>query len=140
MRFFTMIMALSLMACATSPVSVHQASLVPSSRMLAPQLVSQVQAQAQPTGSLIVKRDSGLMGSACTIRVFVDAVPVADLAPSEKVELFVPSGEHIVGVTSNGICGGGVAETAVVIFPERQKILRIASGQSGDIYLQPTAF
>jgi hypothetical protein len=27
-----------------------------------------------------------------------------------------------------------------VIFPERQKILRIASGQSGDIYLQPTAF
>jgi hypothetical protein len=136
MRFFTVIIALSLMACATSPVSVHQAFLVPSSRMLAPQLVS----QAQPTGSLIVKRDSGLMGSACTIRVFVDAVPVADLAPSEKVEFFVPSGEHIVGVTSNGICGGGVAETAVVIFPERQKILRIASGQSGDIYLQPTAF
>ena len=138
MRFFTVIVALSLAACATSPVSIHQASLVPSSRMLAPQLVSQV--QAQPTGSLIVKRDSGLMGSACTIRVFVDAVPVADLAPSEKVELFVPSGEHIVGVTSNGICGGGVAEAAVVIFPERQKILRIASGQSGDIYLQPTAF
>jgi hypothetical protein len=140
MRFFTVIIVLSLIGCATSPVSVHQASLVPSSRMLAPQLVSQVQAQAQPTGSLIIKRDSGLMGSACTIRVFVDAVPVADLAPSEKVEVFVPTGEHIVGVTSNGICGGGVAEAAVVIFPERQKILRIASGQSGDIYLQPTAF
>jgi hypothetical protein len=139
MRFFTAIIALSVLtACATSPVSIHQAALVPASRMLAPQLVSRV--QSQPTGSLIVKRDSGLMGSACTIRVFIDAVPVADLAPSEKVELFVPSGEHIVGVTSNGICGGGVAEAAVVIFPERQKILRIASGQSGDIYLQPTAF
>jgi hypothetical protein len=138
MRFFTGILALSFMACATQPVSIHQASLVPSTRMLAPQLVSQ--AQAHPTGSLIVKRDSGFMGSACTIRVFVDAVPIADLAPSEKVELFVPSGEHIVGVTSNGICGGGVAEAAVVVFPERQKILRIASGQSGDIYLQPTAF
>jgi hypothetical protein len=139
MRFFIVSIALSLLtACATSPVSIHQAALVPSSRMLAPQLVSQ--AQAQPTGSLIIKRDSGLMGSACTIRVFVDAVPVADLAPSEKVEVFIPTGEHIVGVTSNGICGGGVAEAAVVIFPERQKILRIASGQSGDIYLQPTAF
>jgi hypothetical protein len=139
MRLFTVTIALSLLtACATSPVSIHQAALVPSSRMLAPQLISQV--QAQPTGSLIIKRDSGLMGSACTIRVFVDAVPVADLAPSEKVELFIPTGEHIVGVTSNGICGGGVAEAAVVIFPERQKILRIASGQSGDIYLQPTAF
>jgi hypothetical protein len=139
MRFFIVSIALSLLtACATSPVSIRQAALVPSSRMLAPQLVSQ--AQAQPTGSLIIKRDSGLMGSACTIRVFVDAVPVADLAPSEKVEVFIPTGEHIVGVTSNGICGGGVAEAAVVIFPERQKILRIASGQSGDIYLQPTAF
>jgi len=106
--------------------------------MLAPQLVSQV--QAQPTGSLIIKRDSGLMGSACTIRVFVDAVPVADLGPSEKVEVFLALGEHIVGVTSNGICGGGIAEAAVVIFPERQKIMCIASGHSGDIYLHPTAF
>jgi hypothetical protein len=80
------------------------------------------------------------MGSACTIRVFVDAVPVADLAPAEKVELFVALGEHIVGATSNGICGGGAAETAVVIRPEQQRVLRIASGQSGDIYLQPSAF
>jgi len=53
MRFFTVILALTLVACATHPVSVHQTSLVPSSRMLAPQLVSR--AQAQPTGSLIVK-------------------------------------------------------------------------------------
>jgi hypothetical protein len=110
---------------------------VPSSRILAPQWLS----QAPYTGSLIIKRDSGFMGSACTIRVFVDAVPVADLAPSEKVELFVALGEHVVGATSNGVlCGGGAFEAAVVISPERQKILRIASGQSGDIYLQPSAF
>jgi len=80
------------------------------------------------------------MGSACTIRVFVDAVPVADLAQSEKVELFVGLGEHNVVVTSNGICGGGTSEAVVVIMPERQRILRIASGQSGDIFLQPSAF
>jgi hypothetical protein len=136
MRFFTVILALSLMACATQPVAIHQAAAVPSSRILAPQSLS----QTSYTGSLIIKRDSGLMGSACTIRVFVDAVPVADLAPAEKVELFLDFREHIVGVTSNGICGGGVAEAAVIISPERQKILRISSGQSGDIYLQPTAF
>ena len=136
MRFFAVFLALSLTACATRPVSIYQASAVPSSRILAPQWLS----QAQYTGSLIIKRDTGFMGSACTIRVFVDAVPVADLAPSEKVELFVALGEHIVGATSNGICGGGASEAAVVISPERQKILRIASGQSGDIYLQPSAF
>src|SRR6266511_562015 len=136
MRFFAAFLALSLTACATQPVSIYQASAVPSSRILAPQWLS----QAQYTGSLIIKRDSGFMGSACTIRVFVDAVPVADLAPSEKVELFVSLGEHVVGATSNGICGGGASEAAVVIRPEQQKILRIASGQSGDIYLQPSAF
>ena len=137
MRFFAVFLALLLMACATQPVSIYQASAVPSSRILAPQLIS----QAQYTGSLIIKRDTGFMGSACTIRVFVDNVPVADLAPSEKVELFVPLGEHVVSATPTDIfCGGGTSETAVVIRPESQKILRIASGQSGDIHLQPSAF
>ena len=127
---------LSLTACATTPVTVNQSAAVPDSRVLARQWLT----QTPNSGSLVVKRDSGFMGSACTIRVFVDAVPVADLGPSEKVELFVALGEHSVVVTSNGICGGGTSEAAVVIMPERQRILRIASGQSGDIYLQPSAF
>jgi len=134
--FFSVLLALFLTGCATRPITIQQAANVPASRILASQWLS----QGPYTGSLIIKRDGGFMGSACTIRVFIDAVPVADLAPSEKVEVFVPVGEHIVGVTSNGICGGGASEAAVVIALERQKILRIASGQSGDIYLQPSAF
>jgi hypothetical protein len=137
MRYLAVFFLLSLAACATTPVTVNQAAPVPGSRILAPQLL----AQKAYTGSLVVKRDSGFMGSACTIRVFVDAVPVADLAPAEKVEVFVPFGEHSVVVTSaNGICGGGTSETAVVIMPERPRILRIASGQSGDLILQPSMF
>jgi len=137
MRFLAAFLMLSFTACATQPVSIYQASAVPSSRILAPQLLS----QAQYTGSLIIKRDTGFMGSACTIRVFVNAVPVADLAPSEKVEIFVPLGEHIVSAAPTGtLCGGGTSEAAVVIRPESQKILRIASGQSGDIHVQPSAF
>src|SRR4029450_525893 len=137
MRFFAVFLTLSLTACATQPVSIYQASAVPSSRILAPQLLS----QAQYTGSLIIKRDTGFMGSACTIRVYVDTVPVADLGPSEKIELFLPFGEHVVGATpTDAFCGGGTSEAAVVIRPESQRILRIASGQSGDIHLQPSAF
>jgi hypothetical protein len=137
MRLFAIVLAVSLTACATSPITINEASPVPSSRILAPQLLS----QAQYTGSLVIKRDSGFMGSACTVRIFLGALPVADLAPSEKVELFVPLGEHIVVATSiSSFCGGGISEAAVVIAPERQKILRVASGQSGDIHLQPSAF
>jgi hypothetical protein len=136
MVFFILVVFLTLAACATSPVTINQATAVPDSRILAPQFL----AQASNTGSLVVKRDGGFMGSACTIRVFVDAVPVADLQPSEKIEVFVPLGEHSVVVSPNGICGGGISEALVVIMPERQRILRIASGQSGDIFLQPSAF
>jgi hypothetical protein len=136
MRSLAVFVILSLTACATTPVTINQAIAVPGSRVLAPQWL----AQASNTGSLIIKRDSGFMGSACTVRVFVDAVPVADLGPAEKVELFVAYGEHSVVTTSNGICGGGTSEAAVVILPERQRILRVASGQSGDIFLQPSAF
>lgn len=136
MRFLAGFLMLFLAACATTPLTINQAVTVPESRILAPAFL----AQASNTGSLVVKRDSGFMGSACTIRVFVDAVPVADLRPAEKVELFVALGEHSVVATATGICGGGTSEAAVVIMPERQRILRIASGQSGDIFLQPSAF
>ena len=136
MRGLAIFSLLSLLACATTPVTVQQAATVPAARVLAPQLL----AHGSNSGSLVIKRDSGFMGSACTVRVFVDAVAVADLAPSEKVEVFVGFGEHSVVVTSNGICGGGTSETAVTILPERQRILRIASGQSGDILLQPSMF
>ena len=128
---------LSLTACATTPLTLNQTAAVPESRILARQFLS----GTSNSGSLVVKRDSGFMGSACTIRVFVDAVPVADLKPAEKVELFVPLGEHnVVATATSGICGGGTSEAAVVIMPERQRILRIAGGQSGDIFLQPSSF
>jgi len=137
MRYLITLLLFSFTACATTPLTVGQTAAVPETRILAPQRV----AQAANTGSLVVKRDSGFMGSACTIRVFVDAVPVADLKPAERVEVFVGFGEHSVAVSPTGVlCGGGTSETAVVIMPERQRILRIASGQSGDIFLQPSAF
>jgi hypothetical protein len=80
------------------------------------------------------------MGAACRIRVFIDGIPVADLGTAEKIELFLPVGEHIIGAMPKGICGGGASEASVVIAADRQKVFRIASGQSGDIQLQPSAF
>ncbi len=138
MRWLLLVLfPLALAACATTPLTLDQTNSIAQSRVLAPQLLS----QTSNSGSLVVKRDSGFMGSACTIRVFVDAVPVADLKPAEKVELFVPLGEHSVVVTATGaICGGGTSEALVQIMPERQRILRIAAGQSGDIFLQPSAY
>src|SRR5258705_660821 len=99
MRSITVLLMLSLTACATTPLAIHQTAGVPETRILAPQLL----AQASNTGSLLVKRDSGFMGSACTIRVFVDAVPVADLKPARKMKLVVALGEPNLVSTANGI-------------------------------------
>ena|SRR6266446_8255095 len=136
MRLLVIVLTLTVVGCATRPVSVYEASPVSQSRVLAQQWLT----STRNTGSLIIKRDSGFMGAACTIRVFIDGMPAADLAPSEKVEFFLPLGEHILGASPNGICGGGTSEASVVIASERQKIFRIGSGQSSDIQLQPSAF
>ncbi len=136
MRYLAFLFVLPLGACATSPVSVQHASSVSSSHFLAPQWAS----PSPNTGLLIVTRDSGLMGAGCAVRLYVDAIPAADLEASEKVELFIEVGEHVVGVTPRGICGGGTASTEVVVRADRQKVLRIGSGQSGDLTIQPSAF
>src|SRR5688572_25543567 len=73
MYLLAMLLMLSITACATTPLTIKQASIVPASRVLAPQWLT----RTSSSGSLIVKRDSGFMGSACTIRVFLDAAPVA---------------------------------------------------------------
>ena len=99
MRSLLLFMILSLTACATTPLTINQATAVPDSRILASQLLAAV----SNTGSLVVKRDSGFMGSACTIRVFVDAVAVADLKPSEKIEMYLSFGEHSVVAGSTGV-------------------------------------
>ena len=92
------------------------------------------------TGSLIVKRDTGLMGSACAVRLFVNGIPAADLQTSEKVQFFLPAGEYVLGATATGICGGGTTGASVVIVKNRQRVYRISSGQGGDIHIQPSAF
>ncbi|HEV6969041.1 MAG TPA: hypothetical protein VK305_26910, partial [Roseateles sp.] len=77
--------------CATAPVTDAEASPVPVDRILD----NSVLASRPGTGQVTVKRDSGLGGSACSTRVFVNAKPVADIRTSEKVVFHLPPGEYI---------------------------------------------
>jgi hypothetical protein len=123
--------------CATSPVPAGQALQVPLDRVTAPELLQ----PAAGTGLLAVTRDSGFMGSGCNARLHVDARPVADLASSERIEVHLPAGDHVLSVSWPGaMCGGGIVEAAVVIEPTKPKRYRISFGASMDQLLQPTAF
>jgi len=120
-----------LSGCATHPVTTSQATATKATKWGSPK---------EGYGTLIVKRDSGFLGKACSAGVYVDGERVGSLGTSEKVTVYLPPGEHLIGARNGTICGGAVSETAVVLTAQGHKTYRIAISDGGDIKIQPTAF
>jgi hypothetical protein len=129
--------ALLVASCGTSLVETASAPGVPAERVIAPALL----VAGIGTGTLIVKRDSGSVGSACSSRLFLDAKSVADIEPSEKIVLHLPQGEYQLGAEPNGACAGGLRETQVLVRVNDTVTYRIGYGNDDeDFFLLPTAF
>ena len=129
------VITLGTAGCATTPVATSEADLVPSERIISTAFLE----PKANTGEVIVKRDRGFGGSACSSRVYVDGAAVADLRPSEKIILHLTVGDHIIGSNPNGVCGGGLSEVSVLVKKEKSVTLRIRYGSNGDYAIQPTA-
>ena len=127
---------LLLNGCATTPVPTSEAADVPVARVLNGALL----VRRADTGAVVVKRDAGIMASACTTRIFVDGMPIADIATGEKVTLHLTEGAHMLAGRANGVCIGGLVETSVVVVKGRLSAVRISYGSSGEFSIQPTAF
>lgn len=127
---------LILSGCATEVVATQNASPVPTDRILLPNLVRPETGSA----SFILKRDSGLNNVACNFRLSLDGRPFADIASSEKVQIYTAPGEHILGAETNGICLAGNAETSTTVADKQTKVYRVSVGAGGELKLQPTAF
>lgn len=122
--------------CATRPVSNAEAIAVPMERILDMGYLR----PAVSTGEVTVKRDSGLGGSACSSRIFVNAKPVADIRTSEKVTLYLPEAEYILSAWPNGICGGGMSEVRAAVKSGGHLSFRVGYGSNGDFSINATAF
>ena len=122
--------------CATTPVSNSEAQVVPDSRIHSRQWL----APASGTSMLTIKRDSGFTGAACSVAVFMDAEPIADLRTSEKVVLDVLPGKHLFGAKATGICAGGAADASLTTEAGKPDTLRVSVEQGGDIRIAPSAF
>jgi hypothetical protein len=128
---------IALAGCATSPTPPESARPVPASRIHAPGMLGFGAAQ----GQLVVTRDTGFSGSGCSIRIHLDAAPVADFRPGETLTVGVEPGEHVISAKAvEAICPGTVSEAAVKIESGKSKRYRIAINPSMDLVLQPTAF
>jgi hypothetical protein len=135
-RFSAVAFALVISGCATRPMSNAESNPVPSSRIIDARYLS----NSPNTGIVTVKRDGGLGGSACTSRVFVNAKPIADLDPAEKVVLYLPENEYVLSAWPNGICGGGMSEVRANVKIGSELNFRIGYGSNGDFTINATAF
>ncbi len=131
----SIVAAVALTACATTPVDTSEARPVSPDRILA----SDYATQRPGTYLVIIKRDAGRSGAACSSHVIVDGRPIADLAIEEKLSVYLTLGDHIISSTPNGSCGGGFAEASIVVRADRPTTLRIQYDSKGEYTIQPTA-
>ena len=87
----------SLTACATSAISPEEASPVPAERIASARYADPA-AGAVPCMFI---RDSGLYGAGVTIELYIDGERVAGFRPSERLRLYLPEGDHLMGSRSS---------------------------------------
>lgn len=122
--------------CATVPVATAEARPVPQARILSDAFAK----EDANTNEVVVKRDRGVNASACSSRVLVDGIAVADLYAGEKIALQLPLGDHIISARTSGLCGGDLSEISVSVRKGNAIALRIGFGTNGELKIQHTAF
>jgi hypothetical protein len=55
--------------------------------------------ESEATATVVVVRDSGMIGWGVDFVIFIDGQNIATLRPSQKVEVRVREGSHIVGLS-----------------------------------------
>lgn len=127
-------LSILLAGCASTPVSNRDAK--PSSKILSDAFSQKQVGHA----SLIVKRDTGFGGSACSSRVYLNGVAVVDLDTGEYYKAYIQPGDYIISAQPNGVCGGGLHETTIRATENQNLTYRIGYGSNGDYFIVPTAF
>lgn len=89
----TFAVLLTLSGCATAPIAIKEATVVPAERIFLSEKVSLLE-----NARAVFLRDVGFTGSGVYHHLFIDGKKAASLDPGEKVEFVLPPGEHIFGV------------------------------------------
>ena len=129
-------------ACATSPVALIDAKLVPADRVFA-----YSQPIESPNGQLVVVRDQGALGAACPIALYINGQIAAHFRTAETLTLHLPVGQYVIGAgpSGGGVCSWtneaahrrGIAHT---VEPGTQAKMRLSITQQGLYQITPTGF
>ena len=95
-----------------------------------------------PYGEIIVKRDSGMIGSACRIGFYVDGTLAGRIDTSEIAKFNVPVGERLIGIGpgASGLCSNtALREQSVIIKENEIRRYRISTDLASGIALTPSS-
>lgn len=115
-----MIATLLIGGCSTKPIKFEDAT--PATKVYAFQ-------NEELPAQILVTRDSGLSGSACSVKLYIDGTLAGELGASKSGKFYVSEGEHIVGAEHN--CLGTLDEIAITVKKENSIRLRISLGADG---------
>jgi hypothetical protein len=130
MKYLVFLFMVLIVSCSTSPVDPNKAKWVPKER-----IYKESKKSAKNNSKITLVRDSGLSGAACSYGFYLDYELVADLNTSEKVEIYVPSGEHLLGLAPahGGFCGGSPGLSHKTFLKENEEKEFRMSGGSWEI-------
>ncbi|MGI2095497.1 hypothetical protein [Shewanella glacialipiscicola] len=125
------LMLFMLAGCATSAVQINAAKQVPEDRLF-------IKDNTDGNAVITIIRDSGLLGSACNINVFINDELAATLDVSEKATFNVKAGEIYLGAqfSGNGLCiNSSIRNLETSIKQAQHKTYRVYSDPSGNMQI-----
>lgn len=135
----TLVSAMFVAACSTTPVPAGHANPVPPDRLSA-----SASAIPEAHGTIIVTRDSGAFGGACYLGFAIDRTFLARFDTGETATFRVSPGEHLVQVMrdpeAKGLCAatdlGATRETSIKV--NETKHFRLLIDRTGFVDVQRT--
>lgn len=134
--FILALFVFTISGCGTNSISNEKARAVPNSQIFNHEITK----VSDGSGMVIIKRDSGIMGSPCLTRVYLDGKDVADLNAGEKITIYPKIGMHIFSARPKGACGGDMSEQSGRVEEGGKLTFRVGYGTYADFGLHPTAF
>jgi len=131
----TMLVGVFGCAFGTKPIPTSEALMVPDKRIHDKQLVT----SKTGFGTVVVKRDSGIMGAICNVEVFVDGNLSAELASKEKIIFYLSEGSHMLGVLPSPACRGALIEIEARVTKDRPLTFRIG-WSNADYFINQTSY
>ncbi|MGR5238024.1 hypothetical protein [Vibrio alfacsensis] len=89
---------------------------------------------------IVIKRDSGLIGSACSVSIFVNGSRIGKLDQGEKITHYGDESNVIVAAKQEGFfCESDIPE-AIAMFKDKKATLRVAISANKGLHISNTSF